>query len=145
MSSSNGKGSGNELVPVKPGNLPHSIPVASMRSVYRMGDVERRLDKLPAREHENLRATYERMIEKGPERFQVKPGGLPAMEHLYDEMPNFNTVLDDVKRQLALCADSRDALEIAPMLLLGPPGIGKTHFARARFHNCWARGWASSA
>jgi ATP-dependent Lon protease len=95
-----------------------------------VGDVEKRLDKLPAREHETLRATYERMLEKGPERFQVKPGGLPAMEHLYDEMPNFTAVLDDVKRQLALCQDSRDALEIAPMLLLGPPGIGKTHFAR---------------
>jgi ATP-dependent Lon protease len=39
-------------------------------------------------------------------------------------------VLDDVKRQLALCQDSRDALEITPMLLLGPPGVGKTHFAR---------------
>ena len=30
----------------------------------------------------------------------------------------------------ALCHDSRDALEITPMLLLGPPGVGKTHFAR---------------
>jgi ATP-dependent Lon protease len=39
-------------------------------------------------------------------------------------------VLDDVRRQLALCEDSRDALEITPLLLLGPPGIGKTHFAR---------------
>jgi ATP-dependent Lon protease len=106
------------------------MPIASMRSLYRMGDVEKRLDKLPKRDHETLRATYERMIEKGPERFQVKPGGLPAMEHLYDEMPNFGEVLDDVKRQLALCQDSRDALEITPMLLLGPPGIGKTHFAR---------------
>jgi ATP-dependent Lon protease len=106
------------------------MPIASMRSVYHVGDVARRLDKLPQREHETLRATYERMIEKGPERFQVKPSGLPAMEHLYDEMPNFAEVLDDVKRQLALCHDSRDALEITPMLLLGPPGIGKTHFAR---------------
>jgi ATP-dependent Lon protease len=92
--------------------------------------VEKRLDKLPQREHETLRATYERMLEKGAERFQVKPSGLPAMEHLYDELPNFADVLDDVKRQLALCHDSTDALEITPMLLLGPPGIGKTHFAR---------------
>ncbi len=110
------------------------MPIARMRALYRLGDVEKRLDKLPAREHEHLRATYERMLEKGSERFQVKPGGLPAMTRLYDELPNFGEVLDDVKRQLALCQDSRDALEITPMLLLGPPGIGKTHFAREIAH-----------
>ena len=119
---------GSELVPMAGAQA--QIPIAQMRSVYRVDDVEKRLDKLPAREHEHLRATYERMLEKGPERFQVKPSGLPAMEHLYDELPNFGEVLDDLKRQLALCSDSRDGLEIAPMLLLGPPGIGKTHFAR---------------
>jgi ATP-dependent Lon protease len=117
----------HELVPVA-GR--HAIPIAQMRSVYRLGDVEKRLNKLPAKEHESLRSTYERMLEKGAERFQVKPSGLPAMDHLYDELPNFHAVLDDVRRQLALCEDSRDALEITPMLLLGPPGVGKTHFAK---------------
>jgi len=119
-------GTSNELVPLSQ----QGIPIAHMRSVYRVGDVERRLDKLPNKEHEHLRSTYERMIEKGPERFQVKPSGVPAMDHLYDELPNFHAVLDDVRRQLALCQDSRDALEITPMLLLGPPGVGKTYFAR---------------
>ena len=106
------------------------IPIARMRTVYRLDDVGRKLDKLPAQEHENLRSTYQRMLEKGPERFQVKPSGLPVMNQLYDDLPNFGEVLDDVKRQLALCEDSRDALEITPLLLLGPPGVGKTHFAR---------------
>jgi len=108
----------------------NGMPIARMRSVYRIDDVGAKLDKLPQKDHENLRATYERMLEKGPDRFQVKPSGLPEMEHLYGELPNFHAVLDDVRRQLALCEDSRDALEITPLLLLGPPGVGKTHFAR---------------
>jgi ATP-dependent Lon protease len=124
------KSTATDLVTVPRDLRRPGLPIAQMRSVYRVGDVERRLEKLPNKEHENLRATYERMLEKGPERFQVKPSGLPAMEQLYDDLPNFHDVLDDVKRQLALCTDSRDALEITPMLLLGPPGVGKTHFAR---------------
>lgn len=127
-----------ELVPVQRETLPSkqdrhggkNMPIAHLRAVYRLEDVERRLEKIPRREHESLRATYERMIERGPERFQVKPAGLPSLEHLYDELPNFEEVLNDLKRQLALCEDSQDALEITPMLLLGPPGVGKTHFAR---------------
>ena len=116
----------HDLVPVARSH----IPIAQMRSLYRCDEVERRLTKLPPKDHDSLRSTYERMLEKGPNRFQVKPSGLPAMDHLYDEMPNFHEVLDDIRRQLALCQDSHDALEITPMLLLGPPGVGKTHFAR---------------
>ncbi|HEX7690178.1 MAG TPA: AAA family ATPase [Burkholderiaceae bacterium] len=109
---------------------PH-IPIASTRALYRLDAVSKRLEKLQQQqEHETLRTTYERMLEKGADRFQVKPAGLPAMEHLYDELPNFREALDDVRRQIALCQDSRDALEIMPILLLGPPGVGKTHFAR---------------
>jgi ATP-dependent Lon protease len=93
-------------------------------------DVERKLAKLPNKDHENLRSTYERMLERGPERFQVKPSGIPDMAALYQELPNFTDALDDVKRHVALSQDCRDGLEVTPMLLLGPPGIGKTHFAR---------------
>src|SRR5437773_9133653 len=52
------------------------------------------------------------------------------METLYDELPNFAKVLDDVKKHIALCASSNDCLELPPMLLLGEPGIGKTYFGR---------------
>ena len=106
------------------------LPVAHLRSVFRTHDVERKLAKLPERDHEHLRTTYERMLERGPERFQVKPSGVPEMASLYAELPNFTEVLDDVRRHVALAQDSRDGLEVTPMLLLGPPGIGKTHFAK---------------
>src|SRR4051812_5981126 len=116
------------LVPHQSSSL--KLPIAHMRSVFRPHDVERKLAKLPDRDHENLRSTYQRMLERGPERFQVKPSGIPQMEHLYEELPNFTEALDDVRRHVALSQDSRDGLEVTPMLLLGPPGIGKTHFAR---------------
>ena len=110
-----------------------TLPIAKVRNVYRTADVERRLGKLQnsdSREHESLRNTYERMLERGPERFQVKPSGVPEMTSLYDALPNFSNVLDDVRRHVALSHDSADGLEVTPMLLLGQPGIGKTHFAR---------------
>jgi ATP-dependent Lon protease len=106
------------------------LPIANLRSVFRTHDVERKLAKLPGRDHESLRTTYERMLERGPERFQVKPSGIPDMATLYEQLPNFTDALDDVRRHVALSQDSRDGLEVTPMLLLGPPGIGKTHFAR---------------
>jgi ATP-dependent Lon protease len=115
------------LVPHSPGL---KLPIANLRNVFRPHDVERKLAKLSAREHENLRATYERMLERGPERFQVKPSGVPEMAGLYEQLPNFADALDDLKRHVALAQDSGDGIEITPMLLLGPPGIGKTHFAR---------------
>ena len=108
------------------------LPIARMRSVFSADEVGRKLAKLQQgseREHEGLRSVYERMLERGPQRFAVKPSGVPDMAPLYGQLPNFGEVLDDVKRHVALSQDSDDHLELTPMLLLGPPGVGKTHFA----------------
>jgi ATP-dependent Lon protease len=113
-----------------PQSSPFRLPVAHMHRVFHPEEVERKLAKLQDREHDSLRATYQRMLERGPQRFSVKPSGVPDMDSLYQTLPNFTEVLDDVKRHVALAQDSRDGLEVTPILLLGPPGIGKTHFAK---------------
>ena len=107
-----------------------SIPIAGFKDVYDVGDVEKALHELSPSANEALRTLYEKMVRLGGQRFTVKPSALPAMERLFDELPNFTEVLEDIRKHLALCIDSNDSVELPPMLLLGEPGIGKTHFAR---------------
>lgn len=112
---------------------PHAgpcIPVAGFKDVYDTASVEKALQELSPSANEALRAVYEKMLRAGGQRFTVKPSALPYMDGLFDDLPNFSEVLEDIRRQLALCVDSNDPVEMTPALLLGEPGIGKTHFAR---------------
>jgi ATP-dependent Lon protease len=107
-----------------------AIPIAGFKDVYDVAEVEKALQELSASANEALRALYEKMVRLGGQRFTVKPSALPEMEPLFEELPNFGAVLQDIRKHLALCIDSNDSIEMPPMLLLGEPGIGKTHFAR---------------
>src|SRR5229473_3486578 len=107
-----------------------NIPIGGFKDVYDVAEVDRALQELSTSANDALKTTYEKMIKAGGTRLTVKPSGIPAMEGLYDELPNFAEVLDDVKKHIALCASSNDCLELPPMLLLGEPGIGKTYFGR---------------
>src|SRR3990170_240043 len=107
-----------------------AIPIAGFKDVYDVPAVEKALHELPASANEALRALYAKMLPVGGQRFTVKPSSMPSMDELFEELPNFGRVLEDIRKQLALCMDSEDAVELPPMLLLGAPGIGKTHFAR---------------
>ena len=109
---------------------PVSIPIAGFRDVYDVPAVEKALQELPPTANEALRGVYEKMVRLGGQRFTVKPSALPEMDDLFEELPNFSEVLEDIRKHLALCIDSADSVELPPMLLLGEPGIGKTHFAR---------------
>lgn len=106
------------------------IAIAGFRQVYSTTRVEAALDELPSTASDALRGVYEKMLRAGGDRFCVKPGAMPDFDALEDELPNFGEVLDDLRKQIALCLETEDTLELAPMLLLGEPGIGKTHFAR---------------
>ncbi len=77
-----------------------------------------------------LMGIYERMLHRGGTRQWARPGAMPDLSGLCEALPNFAQPLDEVRRQLALGLDGDEGLALMPMLLLGPPGIGKTHFAR---------------
>jgi ATP-dependent Lon protease len=102
------------------------IAVASFSRVYDLDQVETALNDLGEGANEALRATYEKMLKTGNLRFCVKPNRMPSI----DALPNFSAPLNDIRKQVALCLETEDRLELMPILLLGDPGIGKTHFAR---------------
>jgi ATP-dependent Lon protease len=107
-----------------------TFSIAGFKQIYSTQAVESALDELSPGANDALRSTYEKMIRVGGERFSVKPGRMPDFDRLEAELPNFAEVLGDLRKQLALCMETEDPLEISPMLLLGDPGIGKTHFAK---------------
>jgi ATP-dependent Lon protease len=107
------------------------IALASFSEVYDLDEVETALNELGEGANDALRATYEKMLKVGNLRFCVKPNRMPSIDDLIDALPNFAEPLDDVRKQVALCIETDDRLELMPLLLLGDPGIGKTHFAKA--------------
>jgi hypothetical protein len=66
-----------------------------------------------------------------PLRLAPVPQSLDKVSRLNEEMPNFSTAVRGVVADLALRRDTAaDFLRLRPLLLVGPPGIGKTRFAR---------------
>ncbi len=55
---------------------------------------------------------------------------LGRLEALRTACPGFEAIVDLVLRAAYLSMASKSQLKLPPMLLTGPPGIGKTHFAR---------------
>jgi ATP-dependent Lon protease len=70
------------------------------------------------------------MLDTGPERFMTTPSSTDALSPLIEECPNFGEVLDDLTRYLGLAHAGNAGFNVMPLLLLGDPGVGKTHFAK---------------
>lgn len=108
-----------------------SLAVANYHTIYRDADVEAALAQLEATPHNAfLRKTYERMRSKGGNRFVVKPTSPDCLSELDLLCPNFKQVVLDLKKFVALSQVSSRPLVFMPILLLGDPGVGKTHFAK---------------
>jgi ATP-dependent Lon protease len=94
-----------------------------------MKEVQGALDRNRGRSPE-LEAFYERMLDTGAERFVTTPSSTDALDPLFEECPNFDEVLGDLARYLGLAHVGDAGFNVMPILLLGEPGVGKTHFAK---------------
>ncbi|MBL8484234.1 MAG: AAA family ATPase [Rhodocyclaceae bacterium] len=106
------------------------IPLAGYREIYRVGDVDRAMEESAPARNEALTAFYEKMRKLGGVRYIVKPSSHDGIDPLYESCPNFSEVIDDLKKYLALAVAGDEPMNFTPVLLLGEPGIGKTHFAK---------------
>lgn len=106
------------------------LAVAEERTIYDVAAIDRALDEAAGNRNEALAALYEKMKQRGGGRFLVRPSGADMIDDLYDSCPNFAEVIDDLKKYIALSVAGNEPMSFTPILLLGEPGIGKTHFAR---------------
>ena len=71
----------------------------------------------------------ERLIRNGPDRRIARPETWRvAMDQLEASLPHFRAPIRLLRNSLALADATRRPVRVPPMLLLGPPGVGKTHF-----------------
>jgi ATP-dependent Lon protease len=72
----------------------------------------------------------DKLIELGPDRRIARsPSWRDALDELEASMPNFRQPIRLLRQSMALGEATGVAMRIPPMLLLGLPGVGKTHFS----------------
>ncbi|WP_409482667.1 AAA family ATPase [Noviherbaspirillum sp. ST 5-3] len=107
-----------------------TITLARSHTIYSMKAVESAQERARALKSPELEAFYDNMLELGAERFVTTPSSTEALDPLYEDCPNFGEVLDDLTRYLGLSIAGGAGVNVMPVLLLGDPGVGKTHFGK---------------
>jgi len=86
--------------------------------------------KYTAAERKAEQQAMDELLERGEHRIVgLKQDWLQRLARLRSDMPNFSSVVERIQAACAVAVFSRTPLRIPPLLLAGPPGVDKTHFA----------------
>ncbi len=108
-----------------------TIPIAALQAIYSVTDVDRKIEDQATSRNEHLKGWYDRMRQLGGSRYIIKPTSTTGLDPLYGSCPNFADVIGDIRKYLALAISGNEPIQFTPVLLLGEPGLGKTHFAKS--------------
>lgn len=107
------------------------LQIANSVRIFDPADVEAALGQIADTDGVvSLRRTYEAMKQRGPDRFVGIPRDTEIFNEIAQTMPNFAHVVEFLRRSLALSIAADASLTLPPLLLLGPPGVGKTFFSQ---------------
>lgn len=104
--------------------------------VYNISEVQEALGRIPKDDifmEKQLITHYNSMLDdpKLGSRKLVEPAEDSKFAELEQMAPNFIEVIKEIRRISMLNRDSGYPFHVHPILLLGNPGVGKTHFAKA--------------
>ncbi len=102
--------------------------------IYSIEDVQRVKDSLRTRSSDSdsrtrLKNICDEMIKRGGERPYCTLPELSAFNALTERFPNMREVIEVISSAVALAKIGDGKIEIPPLLMLGPPGVGKTQIA----------------
>jgi len=115
---------------------PHRhVPLPGQRKLFDERELEEKkiwLKELTGDSQKALVRAFEKLEEAGPWRDVAKAPESEVMEVLNADYPNFTPVTKLIQQRLRLCRLSpHQELSLPPILLNGPPGVGKTAYACA--------------
>jgi ATP-dependent Lon protease len=102
-------------------------------SIYSMEAVNRAFEEESALGNEkglNRIRILESMMARGSNRFVLGPPRDGQVDILQQSSANFEEVIGHISRRIKLNRKAGESMTMEPILLLGPPGVGKTHFAK---------------
>jgi hypothetical protein len=115
----------------KPSTSEHQL--YSLEQINRARDNNQALGSRDAKDKKRVTELLDELQSRTGIRKLAGPGfnWRKKLADMLEQHPNFNEVITYLKGEFQIALETKMPLELAPMLLDGPPGIGKTLFAHA--------------